>query len=647
MGGKRSKGDQRRALAALSERAPQRGEQVVRLVDERRYAEAELRARQFLQQTPGDLSVKKALSAALLYQDKRDEARELCRDLVDQLPKDWECWANLAFIERELEDWPSAFEAYNKALELNPKMDSLCFELAKLYRATNQNHLALRWFFEALKNKPDNRQYFLEWVTTLQHLRKHSEALQCLRGAWADERGDPELAVHLIPVATSLAEWGLLEEAISTFRQRLADGHADDLPPLSLLSLPDFDRRTLVDFTQKRIIGGLQAFKAMSEIRLRSLDPDRRLRIGYLSADIFDHATTYLVNGVLLAHEEVGLDLCIYSYGPDDKGDRRKELMEKATVFRDVQMSSAEQAAKLIDEDEIDILVDLKGWTKDYRADIQALRPAPVIVSWLGFPGSLGHTHLADYIIGDPVVTPLEHADGYTECIAQMPHCYQPNDNRRALPTSKSRSEVGLPEDAFVFCSFNRVDKLTSIMFDAWCRILLAVPESILWLLSDFPQAQENLRRHAAAMGVAPERIVFAPTVKREEHQARLQCADLALDSFPYTAHTTGSDALWAGVPLVALRGETFISRVSSSIVTAAGMPELIASDLSQFEAMAIRLARSPAALKDLRRRLHEGRMQCPLFDTQKFARDLARLYREIWKNHIRGVRRPVLIAPE
>lgn len=646
MSGKKNKGGKGRELSALADKRSQSVDAVIaKMVHDGRYAEAELKARAALELQPNSFGVKKALSAALLYLEKKQEARQLCKELVGLQPRDWECWANLAFIERELEDWPAAFEAYNKTLELNPKLDALCYDLAILYRKTNQNHHALRWFFEALKLKPDNRGYFLEWATTLQHLRMHDEALHCLRGAWEDERGDPELAVHLVSVTTSLAEWELQSQAMATFRQRLADGHYDNLAPLSLLGLPGFDRKTLCRFTGERVAAGLLNFKPISRPHPPSLDPDKKLRIGYLSADIFNHATTYLINGVLMAHKDVDLELYIYSYGPDDQGDRRKELMESATLFRDIQMCSGDQAAQLIVEDEIDILVDLKGWTKDYRPEIQALRPAPVVVSWLGYPGSLGHASLADYIIGDPVVTPLEHADGYTEQIAQMRHCYQPNDNRRTLPAAKSRAELGLPEDAFVFCSFNRVDKLTPTMLDAWCRILKGVPGSLLWVLSDFPRAQENLRRYVANAGVAPERVVFAPSVSREEHLARLQCANLALDSFPYTAHTTGSDALWAGVPLVALLGDNFISRVSSSLVTAAGLPELAMHDLESFERKAIHLATHQQELKALRERLTASRSSCPLFDTQAFAQDLALLYREIWKNHTRGVLAPISLS--
>lgn len=643
---KKGKGSNRQAVALLAERAQQRQQEgpLLDLIESCRYAEAEQSARAVLRRQPGNLSAKKVLSVALLYQEQKDEAISLCRQLVEDSPNDWECWGNLAFIERDTGDWKASAEAYKKALERNPKEYSLCFDYAKLCAATNQSHLALHWFFEALKLKPESRECFLQWVGALWHLRLHEEAMGCLAGAWEDERGDPEIAINLIPVALGLAEWGLLDEAVQHFRRRLDIGHYDDLAPLTLMSLSGFDRGDIFNFIRHRVEERGVSALATDRYRTGFDRPDHeRLRIGYLSADIFNHATTYLVNGVLLAHEQAGLDLYIYSYGPNDEGDRRAELEKGATVFRDIQMCSPEQAADLVAADEIDILIDLKGWTKDFRPEIQLLRPAPVVVSWLGYPGSLGHEALADYIIGDPVVTPLEHADGYSEWIAQLPHSYQPNDNRRVLPQSKCRSDVGLPEKAFVFCSFNRVDKLTSTMFRTWCRILKAVPDSVLWLLADFPRAQDNLKRYLQAEGLAPERLIFAPSVSREEHLARLQCADLALDSFPYTAHTTGSDALWAGVPLLTLLGDSFISRVSSSLVTAAGLPEMVTDSLERFETEAIRLALATDELAGMRERLKSGRTTCALFDTQGFARDLAALYRRMWENHKRGQHGPLL----
>jgi predicted O-linked N-acetylglucosamine transferase (SPINDLY family) len=305
------------------------------------------------------------------------------------------------------------------------------------------------------------------------------------------------------------------------------------------------------------------------------------------------------------------------------------------------------QVVCLIEQDEIDILVDLKGWTQDIRIAIQALRPAPIVVTWLGFPGTIAHAAFADYVIGDPVVTPLEHADGYTETLALMPHCYQPNDNKRAIGATPTRAAMGLPEGAFVFCSFNRCDKINRTMFAIWCDILRSVPGSVLWLLFDSDYAANKLRASAKAAGIAPERLVFAPRMASDDHLGRLRLADLALDTFPYTSHTTGSDVLWAGVPLLALKGETFASRVSSSLVTAAGLPEMVANSHAEFCEMAVALAHDSLRLKALRRRLDVIGENSPLFDSERFARDLARLYQAMWDRYQAGVKAPIVLPVE
>jgi protein O-GlcNAc transferase len=295
------------------------------------------------------------------------------------------------------------------------------------------------------------------------------------------------------------------------------------------------------------------------------------------------------------------------------------------------------QAAQQVLADEIDILVDLKGYTENSRVQIFALRPAPVQVSWLGYPGTLGNRKLADYLVGDPVVSPLEHAEHYSERLALMPHCYQPNDAKREVGKRPSRAEAGLPPEGFVFCSFNRSYKLTPAILDIWCKLLHDVPGSVLWLLQGTPESQRNILQEAAKRGVDGQQLVFAPHLPPASHLGRLQLADLALDTYPVTSHTTASDALWAGVPLVAWLGETFVSRVSSSIVTAAGLPELVTPHAESYYRLALQLAREPARLKKIRTALAHNRDSCPLFDSARFVRDLEDLYRRMWDDHERG----------
>jgi predicted O-linked N-acetylglucosamine transferase (SPINDLY family) len=290
--------------------------------------------------------------------------------------------------------------------------------------------------------------------------------------------------------------------------------------------------------------------------------------------------------------------------------------------------------------------VDLHGWTSLGRPEVLALRPAPVIANWLGYAGTLGHPRLADYIIGDPVVTPIGEADDYTEKIAQLPRCYLPYDTKRPVGSPPDRVSAGLPEQGFVFCCFNNVYKINPEVFDLWCRILAACPGSVLWLSGRRESAKSNLRREAELRGIAPERIVFAPSVEgHAEHLARISLADLALDPFPYNSHSTGLDTLWAGVPMVALRGDTFAGRVGASMLEAADLSRLVAASAEEYFLIATRLFEQPAELQAYRRILANGRERRDLavFDMAGFTRDLESLYRRMWHNHLDGRHQPLL----
>jgi hypothetical protein len=305
--------------------------------------------------------------------------------------------------------------------------------------------------------------------------------------------------------------------------------------------------------------------------------------------------------------------------------------------FIDAARLSDADLARRIRDDGIDILVDLKGFTRDGRLGVLARRPAPIQVTWLGFPGTCG-ADFVDYIIGDPVVTPLADQAVFSERIAQMPWSYQPNDRQRPLGEPLPRARCGLPAQAFVFCSFNASFKILPPVFERWCRLLRAVPGSVLWLLESNPQAMANLAREAAARGVDPARIVFAPFVPPEQHLPRLMAADLFLDTSPYNAHTTASDALWVGLPVVTCQGETFAARVAASLLRAAGCEELVTHRLDDYEALALALVRDPARLTALRMRLAGSRMTLPLFDSTGFSRDLEALYARMAERHRMGL---------
>jgi predicted O-linked N-acetylglucosamine transferase (SPINDLY family) len=335
-----------------------------------------------------------------------------------------------------------------------------------------------------------------------------------------------------------------------------------------------------------------------------------------------------------------------YGYGPEDSSPLRQRLGTAFDVFRDIDALSFADAADLIRRDGIDILVDMNGWTKFSRSGILAHSPAPVVATWLGFPGTLGVSGLAHYLISDAIVTPPDHAGDYVEKLALMPHSYQPSSRVVEDRNAPTRMEVGLPEDAFVFCSFNQSIKITPPVFRLWCELLRRNPSAILWLGFQSEPAQANLCREAQAQGVSPDRILFAPWRELSDHHARLALADLALDTFPYGSHTTGSDMLWAGVPMVARLGDTYASRVSAILLDAAGLPELVARSDAEYLALADTLAKNPERCRAIREQLGGARLTAPLFDTRRFSRDLGRLFRAMWQNHLAGRHDMIQLAP-
>jgi protein O-GlcNAc transferase len=341
--------------------------------------------------------------------------------------------------------------------------------------------------------------------------------------------------------------------------------------------------------------------------------------------------------GVFEAHDREQFEIVGYDYSPPVAGALRSRIergFERFVVIRDLSFADA---ARRIAEDDCDIVVDLAGWTTGTRSAILAARPAPAQVQWLGFAGTMGAPWI-DYILADRVLVAEGEEEGFSEKIIRLPRTYSPTDDRATVGTPPPRAELGLPEDAFVFCSFNQPRKITSEVFDCWMGLLSEVAGSVLWLQDLNPDATNALRAHAARHAIGPDRLIFAPwAADRAAHLARLSRADLALDCYPYGSHTTGSDILWAGVPLVGLAGKTFVSRVSASIMSAAGMADFVTTSLQDYHDLALRLARDPAVLAEAKRRAAASR-RTPLFDTVGFTRNLEAAFRAIVERQRAGL---------
>jgi len=352
-----------------------------------------------------------------------------------------------------------------------------------------------------------------------------------------------------------------------------------------------------------------------------------RIRIGYVSAEFREQATAYLMAGVYEAHDRRDFEIIAFDNGYDDASPMRARLEQAFDRLIPIAGLADSAAAEAVREAGIDILVNLNGYFGKPRMSIFARRAAPVQVNYLGFPGTLGAPYM-DYIIADRIVIPEGERRFFDEAVVWLPDCYQANDGKRVRPAPDSRERHGLPPEAFIFCNFNQSYKLAPEIFAIWMRLLRNRPDSVLWLLHDRDTANANLRREAEKQGVAAGRLIFAPLTPQEQHLARIALADLFLDTLPYNAHTTASDALWAGVPLITCRGTAFAGRVAASLLTAAGLPELIAEDLAAYEALAAALAEDRSRLADLRARLARQRQTCALFDTARFTRHLEAAYR-------------------
>ncbi|AWN37644.1 tetratricopeptide repeat protein [Methylobacterium radiodurans] len=450
--------------------------------------------------------------------------------------------------------------------------------------------------------------------------RRTNEAVACFRTALSLDPDSVLACFELLDQRRHACDWdGLIAEDRALVERILETGTR--LSPFKLLVMqagPD------------EILRATRIWAA--EIRPASTDllppppppvPGRRIRIGYLSYDFFDHATTQLAVALFERHDRARFEVFAYSFSPDDGSAMRRRVVAAFDHFVEVGALSDADAARRIRADGIDVLVDLKGYTYGARTRILALRPAPVQVNYLGYPGSMGAPFI-DYILGDPLITPLDHQPFYDERIVQLPDCYQPNDGDRVIAdAAPSRADCGLPDGAFVFCCFNNTYKITPSIFAAWMRILARVPGAVLWLYEANPAAQDNLQYAAGAHGIDPERIVFAGHVGSPEHRARLRHADLVLDTLPYNAHTTASDALWAGVPVLTCLGETMAGRVAGSLLRAAGLPELVTTTQEAYEALACALAADRPRLDGLRARLAANRARAPLFDPARYARGI------------------------
>ncbi|WP_349255028.1 UDP-N-acetylglucosamine-peptide N-acetylglucosaminyltransferase [Roseateles caseinilyticus] len=494
---------------------------------------------------------------------------------------------------------------------------------------------AVDLLLQALALAPTEVDTYLQLGFALQALGLHSQAAEAFRTPALLEPGSVMAQGYLVHATQKAADWTQLDADLAALRAALAakPAGADDEfgMPFALVGLP----HSRQELKQAAGLASRHVARGLRPLPPRRPEARQRLRVGYLSADFHAHATAALMADLLESHNRDRFDVRLYSHGPDDGSALRQRVRGAAEHFVDVTPLDLAATAQRIRADGIDILVDLKGHTAGSRLAALACRPAPVQVSWLGFPGTSGAGYV-DYVIGDPVVTPLGDAADYSECIAQLPRCYQPQDRQRRPGAAPSRAQLGLRDHALVLLGANAVYKITPPLWAAWMEVLRRLPEAQLWQLSGGDQADARLRDAAAQAGIEPGRLVFMPPVGMDEHLARLQQADLALDSWPCNGHTTTSDALAAGVPVVTLKTNGFPGRVAASILAAAGLQSCVTLDAGAYVERVCALGRDGAE----RRALHERIASRPegLYDTPRFARELEALYQRMWERALQGL---------
>jgi protein O-GlcNAc transferase len=620
-----------------------------------------------------------------------DKAERLYRDILKADGSNFDALYLLGYIHLQRGDWERAERQIGEALAVNPNSIDALFNRARALMNLGRHTEALSCLDKALSMRPDIPELLLTRGNVLLALNRAAEALASYEQALAvkpdfpeawNNRGNALAALKRLEeallsyermLATRPGAVGALHHrALTLLELKRYEEAARDFAEVLKVE-PDFPyaRGNLIycrlnacdwkDLEQERakiaacleagarVVTPIQhaAFSSSLEEQLQAartwaadkFPPEmpfwlgevyahERIRIAYLSADFHSHATAALMAGVFECHDRGVFQTVAMSFGPDDGSEMRARLVAAFDRFIDVRDKSDREVASLLRQMEIDIVVDLKGYTQDSRPGILAQRAAPLQVNYLGFPGTMGVDYI-DYIIADRTVIPAQHAGFYSERIAYLPDTYQANDAKRLISqTALARSDFGLPQAGFVFCCFNNNFKIMPEIFAIWMRLLGTVEGSVLWLLEDNAAASRNLRREAEARGIAPERLIFAQRAKLDTHLARHRLAGLFLDTLPYNAHTSASDALWAGLPVITCLGGTFAGRVAASLLRAVGLTELITESLGDYEASALSLARDPVMLSALKAKLAHTRATHPLFDTARFTRNLEAAYR-------------------
>ena len=655
-----------KALAIAPDDAEARNNLGILLAGQGRDAEAIACFSRAATLAPRHADVRNNLGILLGRTGRPAEALEAFEQAIRLRPSHAQTHFNLGNLLKDCGRMEDAAQAFRQAIACAPGHSAAYNNLGHLLSGLGRSPEAVGLLSRAVAIKPDFVEAHNNLGVALGQLGRHDEAAAHFRAALRLQPGYAEASYNL---GSLLGNLGRPEEAIACFMRALeirpiyARARAQKLHQLAVICDWDGLAADAAAIPELGITGeavtpflmlALEDEPARHLIRARRYARDylppmdgvsfaapgtrpERLRIGYFSADFHEHATLHLMARLFELHDRTRFRLHAFSYGPDTGDAMRARVKAAFDVFHDVRGLSDREIAELARKDGIDIAVDLKGETKDTRWALFAHRPAPVQISYLGYPGTSGAPFM-DYLVADRTVIPEEERQHYSEKLILLPHTYQANDDTHAIAAKvPSRADLGLPDQGFVFCCFNNSYKISPLEFDVWMRLLERIEGSVLWLLKANPRAESNLRKEAQKRRIDPDRLVFAERVEPFLHLARHAQADLFLDTFRYNAHTTASDALWAGVPLMTLAGKGFPARVAASLLKACDLGELIADDVGSYERLAGELAADPGRLAASRAKLRQMRRTAPLFSSEDIARALERGFDEAFRRHIEG----------
>lgn len=583
---------------------------------------------QAIQHNPHDPSLHYTLGGLYLADMQADKARACYQQALHLAPNHPQILLQLGNTENVAQRYPEATAYFKQCIAVAPDDAAAYYNLGNALRALGKSEEAAKHYRHSLKLAPKDADTHNNLGNVLRDLGRLDEAIDCYQQALAINPQLHHALAHLIHQKQHICDWQGLDAEIAQLRNVLTQSPQTQIPPFAFLSMPGTTAQEQLQCVNQ---WAQQQFGHLTPLPAKAHQAGNAIRVGYLAADFRLHPLAFLITELLAAHDRTRFHITAYSYGPNDQSQERAAIQRSVDHFEDIQALSDREAAQLMQTQQIDILVDLTGYTKHSRTAIIALKPAPISINWLGYPGSMGKvgaTSVFDYVIVDKTIAPQpEH---FAEACIYLP-CYQPNNQHRPVAEPSAQSALGIPEDAFVFCCFNQTFKITAEVYAVWMQLLQETPNSILWLLDCNAWAKANLIATANQAGIATERILFAPRVPIASHLARHAHADLFLDTQPYNAHTTASDALWMGLPVLTCIGETFPSRVAASLLHQLGLDALVTQSLSEYAERARELAQDTDQLKAVKQQLMTQHKQ--LFNPDVFVQALETAYIHAYNN--------------